>query len=89
MEVEEKRLLAAHSASLIKPSQKIFPDEGSTCLSIADLIRENCDLFVITHSVDSLKVLRTGPGFTLIALAGEYEEKLAAFVGPAAEHQLS
>lgn len=87
--VDEKKLLAAHAVSLLKPRQKVFLDAGSTCYFVADAIPDDLEIVVITHSIDNINVLRAKPGVTLIGLGGEFESKLDAFVGPTVEHQLA
>jgi DeoR/GlpR family transcriptional regulator of sugar metabolism len=85
---KEKQQIAAAAVSHIADGQTIFIDAGSTCGGVAEALPENKKLVVITHSLNVINLVRYRSGITLIALGGEYNRGLNAFIGPMAEQQL-
>jgi len=80
-----KRRLAAYAAGLIRPEETIFLDAGSTCRFLAELIPEDMDLTVITHSLDNINALRGRSRVRTVCVGGELDPALNAFLGPLAE----
>lgn len=80
-----KRRLAAYAAALIRPDETVFLDAGSTCRFLAELVPENMDLTIITHSLDNVNALRGKSRVRTICVGGELDPALNAFLGPLAE----
>ncbi len=87
--VEEKKKIAALAASLVRQNDTLFLDAGSSCLFLAELLPENRNITVITHSLNNIDLLRGKTGIRLICPGGEYDEKLGAFVGGITEEKLN
>jgi DeoR/GlpR family transcriptional regulator of sugar metabolism len=84
----EKRAIAAHAVKLIQPGETLFLDAGSSCYFLAELLPENCQLVVISHSLDTLNALTGKQGIRIISLGGEFNAEVNAFLGPITEQQL-
>ena len=82
---DEKKTIAATAAALVRPGERLFLDAGSTCCFLAEALPEDQDIIVITHSLDSIRVLAAKHGISVISLGGELDSRLDAFVGPIAE----
>lgn len=86
---ERKRAIARHAATLIQPAGSLFLDAGSSCAALAEVLPENKNLTVISHSLTVLNVLKRKAGIRLIALGGEYDSALDANLGPMTEMNLA
>lgn len=84
---EAKQAIARLAAAQIRRGGRIFLDAGSTCGALAEVLPEDQDLTVITHSLDAMGCVACKTGIRLIALGGDFDPQLNAFVGPIAETQ--
>ena len=83
-----KREIAQYAVRLIQPHDIVFLDAGSTCMFVTEYLPDNLDVTIITHALDNMNVLRKKSRVKLIAIGGEFNETLGAFVGPTAEIHL-
>jgi DeoR/GlpR family transcriptional regulator of sugar metabolism len=71
---DERRLIAALAADLIRPGDALMIDSGSTVLHFARRIAVDLkDLTVITHSFSVAMALGVNPSFTVISCPGKYD----------------
>ncbi len=85
----EKRAIAAAAAALVQPGERLFLDAGSTCCFLAEVLPNDMDLTVITHSLDAIQMLVLKRGINIITPGGELDERLNAFVGSVTETVLA
>jgi DeoR/GlpR family transcriptional regulator of sugar metabolism len=82
---DAKHSIAEKAASLVDTGAAVFVDAGSTCYYAAEQLPKDRNITVITHSLDVINMVRNRTGIKLVAVGGEYNEALNAFVGPIAE----
>lgn len=82
---DEKKTIAVTAAALIQTGERLFLDAGSTCCLLAEVIPEDRDITVITHSLASIRILAGKSGVHVVSLGGELDSRLNAFVGPVTE----
>lgn len=86
---DEKKKIVAYAVSLCEKANSIFLDSGSTCYLLADLIPDEMELTVITHSLDIAATLRRKNGIRVITPGGEIDKKINMMVGTHCEESLS
>ena len=86
--IADKREIARYAATLISNGEKLFLDAGSTCHYLAEELPAGMNLIVITHSLDIVNILSGRNDLRVIAVGGELDVSLQAFVGPVAENQI-
>jgi DeoR/GlpR family transcriptional regulator of sugar metabolism len=83
---KEKIRLASFIASrIVTPGDKIFLDAGSTTMFIARELAAVENLTIITHSLSIIDLVKDHDNIDLIAVGGEYDRSLQAFLGPLVE----
>lgn len=85
--LEEKRAIARKARELIREEDTIYLDAGTTCLTLAQEIRD-MSLRVVTNSLEVLVELSRCPQISLLSLGGSYRPEAGSFIGPAAEEAL-
>jgi DeoR/GlpR family transcriptional regulator of sugar metabolism len=86
--VERKARLAACAASIVRASQIILLDAGSTNVAIAEALPENADLTVITNSPEACLRLLDRTGFKVMLIGGHVGKEVAGAVGSIALLQI-
>lgn len=71
------RLCAEH----IKEGSAVFLDAGSTCMCVAEALRERKNIAVLSSSLPVLNILAAAPGIQLFSVPGIYEERTKTFYG--------
>ena len=83
----EKERIAAAAVQLLKPSDTIYLDSGSTVLALARLLHGWDRLTVVTNSLPVATEL-AGRGPRVIVIGGELRARSRAIVGPMTRHVL-
>jgi len=87
-DVKKKRALAAHAVGLIKKGDSIFVDSGSTCYFLSEQLPRELGIKVITHSLESINIMKDIPGITIYCPGGELIDEMGAFFGILTENSL-
>jgi len=80
-QVEEKGRIGAFCASLVKESDSIFIDCGSTTKHIASALLDRKNIFVMSNSLPVLNILANAKNIKLMAIPGLYYENMRGFCG--------
>jgi DeoR/GlpR family transcriptional regulator of sugar metabolism len=84
--LQAKRLIGREAASLIKPGETIILDAGSTTWQIADNLRPEDNLTIVTNDLQILlRLAALAPGCTVVSTGGLIRESLYALYGSEAE----
>lgn len=84
--LEAKARIGEAAASLIRPSQIVIIDSGSTALAVARAIRgRELGLTVITPSLLVASTLHDEPGTSILVTGGELRPGELSLIGPSAE----
>ena len=81
MDVEAKRRIAQAAVSLIRDKDMVFLDVSTSNLAIAELMKSDRDLTVVTNMVDVLGVLARNPRIELIFAGGQINRGRDGFWG--------
>jgi len=76
-----KQLIGRQAGELVKDSQTIFLDSGSTALALLSYLDGRRNVTVVTHSLPALFEASKCPNLKLIALSGTYSPVTNSFVG--------
>ena len=79
----EKRSVARRAVELINDGDTIYIDCGSTCILLAQEIRE-MNLRVVTNALEVMSILANAPGIALFSVGGSYRMEAGSFLGPIA-----
>lgn len=85
--IEEKRAIAAHAATLVHPNDFVFLDAGSTTEQMAEYLEENTALYV-TNGITLAQKL-AARGFKTMLLAGRVKASTDAVIGMEAVSSLA
>jgi DeoR family transcriptional regulator of aga operon len=77
-----KEAIAAYAAQLIRPSEAVLLDSGSTTFQLARALRQRQDISVVTNDINVAMCLAESPGIQLIVTGGILLESVYALVGP-------
>lgn len=83
----EKQQIARKALGLIRPGHNVLLDSGTTCLTLAQLLR-SLDVQVITNSLSSASVLAGSDTASMVVLGGTYRPVMSAIIGQSAVDQL-
>ncbi|KDR44295.1 DeoR/GlpR family DNA-binding transcription regulator [Caballeronia glathei] len=86
--IDRKARLARAAASIVRPSQVVLLDAGSTNAAIAEALPDNADLTVVTNSPEACVRLLDRPGFDVILIGGRVGARVAGSVGATALLQI-
>jgi DeoR/GlpR family transcriptional regulator of sugar metabolism len=87
--LEAKRLIGREAASLIKPGETVILDAGSTTWQIADNLRAEDDLTLISNDLQILlRLAALTPGCTVVSTGGLVRESVNALYGSEAERSV-
>jgi Transcriptional regulators of sugar metabolism len=78
---EVKRRIAARALDQLPSGGSIILDSGTTTGAVAELLRPDLDLTVLTNSLSAASVLATHPGVSLYLLGGRVRGQTGAAVG--------
>ncbi len=85
---EQKRLIGAFAASLIKDGDIVFINSGTTTTQLIRHLREDLDITLITNNL--IAALEVGDvGYELILLGGEFQPRSNSVAGRFAVENLS
>ena len=84
MRQEEKRLIAAAAADLVKPGDTILLDAGTTTYEAALVLRDAPKLTVVTNSLANAQALMDSPGIEVVLIGGAVQPRRRAILGPLA-----
>jgi DeoR/GlpR family transcriptional regulator of sugar metabolism len=87
--IHEKERIASFAGNLVKDSETILIDSGSTTFQLSKFIKDKNQLTVITNSLDIVNELSRIQNITLISTGGAFLPELSIFVGFQAEASLS
>ena len=85
--IEEKRAIAAHAATLVHPNDFVFLDAGSTTEQMAEYLEENT-AFYVTNGITLAQKL-AARGFKTMLLAGRVKASTDAVIGMEAVSSLA
>jgi DeoR family transcriptional regulator of aga operon len=77
-----KEAIAAHAAQLVRESDAVLLDSGSTTFQLARALRRRHDISVVTNDLNVAMCLAESPGIQLIVAGGILLESVYALVGP-------
>lgn len=77
-----KEAIAAYAAQLVRPSDAVLLDSGSTTFQLARALRQRQDISVVTNDLNVAMCLAESPGIQLIVTGGILLESVFALVGP-------
>jgi DeoR family transcriptional regulator, aga operon transcriptional repressor len=77
----EKQAIGSHAASLVRDSEAILLDSGSTTFQVALALRRRHDISVVTNDLNIAMCLAESPGIQLIVTGGILLESVYALVG--------
>lgn len=77
----EKSLIAAFCAELIKESNSVYIDGGSTTKSIAEAVMDKKNIVVLSHSLAVMNILANAKDIQLISVPGVYMGAKKGFYG--------
>lgn len=80
-----RRQIARKAASLVKPGDVLIIDSGPISRFLAEELKQNKDITVITNSVEAFETINRTPGIILISTGGALRSSTQALVGPTAE----
>lgn len=82
---EEKELIAATAAKMVKPGMTVMIDSGTTCRAFAAHLTELAPLQIITSALAVVEVLGGIPGIEIFASGGKFRFSNLDFVDPLVE----
>ncbi len=85
---QEKMLIGAAAAQLIREGDKVILDAGSSTLCLAKHLHGRRGITLVTHSLPLMWELADDTGISLVALGGEINHEQKYFHGPLAEYAL-
>ncbi len=86
--IAEKNKIAELAVRLIKPSEQIFIDPSTTCLSLARKIKniaEINEINIITNGLDIINELEGSSRVCLTCIGGDFHKVSMSFIGPLSE----
>lgn len=87
--LEAKRLIGREAAALIQPGETVILDAGSTTWQIADHLKAEDNLTVISNDLQILlRLTALTPGCTVVSTGGLVRESIYALYGSEAEHSI-
>jgi len=85
----EKRQIAKKVAGMVKEGEKIFLGSGTTTIAIAEELKDNKNLTVLTNAVTIVNTLIHAPQITLIVLGGFLRRTEMSMIGHFTEAALA
>jgi len=86
LNIEGKRAIAAHAASLVSDGEVIYVDSGTTTFSMIEFLKEK-QIKVVTSNTSVLTELRDAK-FQCVILGGDVTETLGSVTGPITDNLL-
>jgi DeoR family deoxyribose operon repressor len=80
--VEEKRAIAQYAASLIRNSDVIFFDAGSTVELILDYVSHDIEMTAICYSLNIVNLIASWPNTRIVFAGGVYHPESQNFESP-------
>ena len=84
----EKSLIGQKSAGLIKESETILLDSGTTTMHVADNLAQFSEITLLTNALNIANHVGSFPGTSVIILGGYLRKKSYSLIGPLAENAL-
>jgi DeoR/GlpR family transcriptional regulator of sugar metabolism len=90
----EKRKIGQLAASLVRRSESVYLDTGSTAVEVARAlaarcVREQIDIRVATHAVNVAAELASAPGISAYLVGGEVSPETLGTFGPDAVREIA
>lgn len=85
---DEKRLIAAHTANMVRDQMTVFLDVGSTTAFVAEELRRANRLTVVSNSIGVVQTLAGINGNRVHLLGGELQSEERGTFGHVAQRQL-
>ncbi|MDI6601524.1 MAG: DeoR/GlpR family DNA-binding transcription regulator [Thermoanaerobacteraceae bacterium] len=79
--IDAKRKIGEYAASLINENESILLDAGTTCLSVAQSIKNRKNITVITNDIRIVFELYQNPNIKLICAGGLVQAGVGAMIG--------
>lgn len=88
--IEKKKRIALNALSIIKEEEVIFLDISTNNIEIAkELNCSNKKLTVVTNMIEIVLELKNSKNIKLISIGGEFNKKVGAIVGAAADRYIN
>jgi len=84
----EKQAIGRHAAALVRDSEAVLLDSGSTTLQVALALRQRPDISVVTNDLNIAMCLAESPRIQLIVTGGILLESVYTLVGPRTVEEL-
>lgn len=84
----EKSLIGQKAAGLIKESETILLDSGTTTMHVADNLSQFSEITLLTNALNIANHVGSFPGTNVIILGGYLRKKSYSLIGPLAENAL-
>ena len=84
-----KRAIVTAARDLVEPGQAILIDDGSTAGMLAELLRDQRSLSIITNNIQAIQNLADADGIELIVLGGNVNSQFNGFFGMLTEQALA
>lgn len=80
---ELKKSIADKAAELIQEGDTVYLDSGSTCQTLAEVLRDgNRAVRIITNALPIMNILADCDGISLYTIGGSFRREAGSFVGP-------
>lgn len=87
--IDKKRKIAKNTVDIINSGEIIFLDTSTNNLEIAkELCKSNKKVIVVTNMVEIIFELRNNPDIKVICVGGEFNNKVGAIIGAAADRYI-
>lgn len=83
-----KQQIAAKALSLLKPTEIVFLDSGTTSLQLAKLISKHCNNVVVTNSIENAVELMKSPSVRTFLIGGDLDASVHSTRGAVSEEQM-
>lgn len=88
--IEKKKKIAQNALNIIKEEEIIFLDISTNNIEIAkELNLSNKKLTIITNMIEIILELKNNPNIKVISIGGEFNKKVGAIVGAAADRYIN
>jgi DeoR family fructose operon transcriptional repressor len=84
----ERRAIAAHAATLVRPGSAILLGPGRTTYALARELTSISSLTVVTNSIPVIQALLRAPQIDVVGVGGALRRSIGALVGPVTEQNL-
>jgi DeoR/GlpR family transcriptional regulator of sugar metabolism len=81
LQVDEKERIGAAAAEFVANGDAVFLDASSTALALANALRQQRDLTILTHSLVVAQSMLNAPGVSLVMTGGTLQRETVSLMG--------